>query len=117
MLLFSLAYDPLAHQGEWTEIKMAEEGMGRCFPSLASPPLGTPAPGQPLPLSLPCLDLSFSLSAFFPPAVASSSQHRIEPGFPSLFLMGFLVSPILSHRLLLGTVLRDFLPDSHHFSH
>lgn len=74
--------------------------MERRFPSLTSPPLGTPAHQQP----------DSSLSAFFPPAVASSSQHRIEPGFPSLVLMGFSSLPCLSHRLLLGTILRDFLP-------
>lgn len=116
MLLFSLAYGPLAHQGEWNEIKMAEEGMGCRFPSLTSPPLGTPAHRQPLTLSLPCLGLSFSLSAFFPLSVASSSQHRIVPGFPSSGLTGFLVSPMHVPQTAARNHPQRFLPLSHRFS-
>lgn len=83
--------------------------MGQGFPSLTSPPLGTPAHQQPLTLSLSCLDSVYSLSPLLSVVLIFPAED--DPWFPSLALTGSLISPpCLSLGLLLGTILRGNLP-------
>lgn len=100
----ALAHSSLAHQGEWNKIKMAEKGMGHRFSSLISPPQGTPAHQLPFIFGFSSgLLFSFLILSYL--LWALSSQHKIEPWFPSLALMGFLPYD-LSTRPIPGTPAR-----------
>lgn len=95
--------------------------MGHRFSSLISPPLGILPYQLPLTFGL-LLGLLFFFLTLSYLLWALSSQHKIEPWFPSLALPALhhrTSPPCLSLGLLLGSIAttQGFSPSSHYFPH